>query len=179
MSDHPPTLPHPSSEPHQNGLLSGIEGIFSRLAVTWAHLPTHTRLMMNHLGPPGGGQPPLWFPSRALSPQMTSYQLHALPIQSRDNTTSTTARSHSIPDYTGERQPYWDFPCGSPNFRYTRTRLRVLTAAIRQLPSALSMALSSSPWVATVVCDFPCGDMNKHIFITERVLMTDRRKDSA
>lgn len=136
--------------------------------------------MMSYLVPPGGSQPPLWFPFRTLRPKMTSYQLRALPIQSRDHTASTTARSHSIPDYTG-KAAILGLSLRPPHLQLYQTRLRVLppiAGAIRQLPSTLSMALSGSPWVATVVCDFPCRDTSKHIFITERVLMTDQRKDS-
>lgn len=71
------------------------------------------------------------------------------------------------------KAPHGDCPCGCPRLQIYEIQPHVLppkAGAIQQLPSTLSMALSSSLWVAIVLCDFPRGDMNQHIFITERAL---------
>jgi hypothetical protein len=111
----------------------------------------------------------LWFPPRPFTPQMPWHQLHVLLIHSREHTTATISKE---PHYMEESScTALGLSLRMPHPQIYQTQLHVLmpvARSIQQRLSVLSMALSSRCWVPIVLCDFPCGDMNKHIFITEK-----------
>lgn len=164
----------PFLNPFQYESLLGIE--VSSLAGIWVHLPTHARLQMSHSCHLEEDSHPVISPK---GPQPSDDLASVACCVNPHNIHGSKEPQHPI--LNGGKVVTLGLLLWITHLQIYQSQLHVLlpiAGAIQQLPSTLSMTLSSSLWVAIVLCDFPCGDMSKHIFITERVLMTEQRKDS-